>query len=155
MNYVIPNNSPLNFWYRAFELQTGSGELFFHSETRHLGFHSQAETEFSCISTKISNCQAGCCFVSLCDGSLMLRLAAIWKILSGRKDLQKWPKRSLLQLLFPYATWRRSTNGLLEQAPRSKDRRASTRMAHIATSPLRSTSVVTPRSPSVFAKSKP
>ena len=46
---------------------------------------------------------------------LSLRLAA--KVLSGRKDLQRSPKHSLLQLLFPYATGRRSATGLLEQMP--------------------------------------
>jgi len=46
---------------------------------------------------------------------LSLRLAA--KVLSGRKDLPKSPKRSLLQLLFPYGSRRSSTTGLLEQMP--------------------------------------
>ena len=58
-------------------------------------------------------------------------------------------------LLFPYAACRRSTTGLLEQMPRSCDRRASARMARTATSPLRSIPIVTPRSPSALAKSKP
>jgi len=56
-------------------------------------------------------------FVSPCDDPLTVRLAAIWKILSGRKDLQKSPNRIVVKLLFPYATGRRSTNGLLEQMP--------------------------------------
>ncbi len=51
----------------------------------------------------------------------------------------KSPDRIVLQLHFPYATGRRSTTGLLEQMPRSKDRRASARMARITTRPLRST----------------
>jgi|GEM_PF-6095417 len=54
-------------------------------------------------------------FVSSRCIPLTLRLAA--KVLSGRKDLQKSPKRSLLQLLFPYGTRRSSTTGLLEQMP--------------------------------------
>ena len=40
-------------------------------------------------------------------------------------------------LRFPYGTGRRSTTGLLEQMPRSRDRRASARRVLIATSPLR------------------
>jgi len=84
-------------------------------------------------------------FVSPRCNPLSLRLAAIWKVLSGRKDLQKSPKRSLLQLLFPYATGRRSTSGLLEQMPRSKDRRTSARRALIASRQLRSTPILTPR----------
>ena len=58
-------------------------------------------------------------------------------------------------LLFPRAARRCSSTGLLEQMPRSCDRRASARMARTATSPLRSTPIVTPRSPSALAKSKP
>jgi len=54
-------------------------------------------------------------FVSPCDVPLTVRLAA--KVLSGRKDLQKSPKHIAVKLLFPYATGRRSTNGLLEQMP--------------------------------------
>jgi len=50
-------------------------------------------------------------FVSPRNIPLTVHLAAIWKILSGRKDLQKSPKRSLLQLLFPSGTWRHSTTG--------------------------------------------
>jgi len=56
-------------------------------------------------------------FVSPCDVPLTVRLAAIWKILSGRKDPQKFPNRIVLQLLFQNATRRPSTNGLLEQMP--------------------------------------
>jgi len=56
-------------------------------------------------------------FVSPCDVPLTLRLAAIWEILSGRKDLQKSPNRIVVKLLFPYATRRRSTTGLLEHVP--------------------------------------
>jgi len=56
-------------------------------------------------------------FVFPCAAPLTVRLAAIWKILSGRKDLQKSPKHIVVKLLFPYATRRRSTNGLLEQVP--------------------------------------
>jgi len=56
-------------------------------------------------------------FVSPRNIPLTVHLAAIWKILSGRKDLPKSPKRSLLQLLFPYGTRRSSTTGLLEQMP--------------------------------------
>ncbi|HQX51840.1 MAG TPA: hypothetical protein PLR25_18105 [Planctomycetaceae bacterium] len=52
-------------------------------------------------------------FVSPRNIPLTVRLAA--KVLSGRKDLQKSRKRSLLQLLFPYGTRRSSTTGLLEQ----------------------------------------
>jgi len=55
--------------------------------------------------------------VSPCDDPLMVRLAAILKILSGRKDPQKSPKHIDAKLLFPYATRRRSTTGLLEQMP--------------------------------------
>ena len=62
---------------------------------------------------------------------------------------------SLLELLFPYATRRRSTTRLLEQMPRSADRRASARRALIACRPLRSTVNLTPRHPSAPAKSKP
>jgi hypothetical protein len=58
-------------------------------------------------------------------------------------------------LRFPYRTGRCNANGLLEQMPRSGDRRASARTALIATSPLRSSLTVTPRSPSALAKSKP
>ena len=92
-------------------------------------------------------------FVAPCNMPLTLRRTA--KILSGRKDLLKSPKRIARQTFFPYATRRRSTNGLPEQMPRSKDRRASARRARIATSPLRSTINLTPRSPSALAKSKP
>jgi len=56
-------------------------------------------------------------FVSPCDVPLTVRLAAIWKILSGRQDLQKSPKHIVVKLLFPYATRRRSTTGLHEQMP--------------------------------------
>jgi len=56
-------------------------------------------------------------FVSPYDVPLTVRLAAIWKILSGRKDLQKSPKHIAVKLLFPSATRRRSANGLLEQVP--------------------------------------
>jgi len=54
-------------------------------------------------------------FVSPRNLPLTVRLAA--KVLSGRKNLPKSPKRSLLQLLFPYGTRRSSTTGLLEQMP--------------------------------------
>jgi hypothetical protein len=57
-------------------------------------------------------------------------------------------------LRFPYGTCRSHSNGLLEQMPQSGDRRASTRRALIATSPLRSNLIVTPRSHSATAKSK-
>jgi|GEM_PF-1356669 len=58
-------------------------------------------------------------------------------------------------LLFPYATRRRSTTGLLELMPRSQDRRASARLASTATTPLRSTVNLAPRHSSALAKSKP
>ncbi len=58
-------------------------------------------------------------------------------------------------LRFPYGTGRCNSNELLEQMPRSGDRRASARMAFIATSLLRSSRIVTPRSHSAPAKSKP
>jgi len=54
-------------------------------------------------------------FVSPCDVPLTVRLAAIWKILSGRKDLQKSQKHINVKLLFPNAIGRRSTTGLPEQ----------------------------------------
>jgi len=79
-------------------------------------------------------------FVTPCDVPLAVRLAAIWKILSGRKDLQKSQNFIVLQWLFPYATRRRATTGFPEQVPY-----ASARMARTATRPLRSTPVVTPR----------
>ena len=121
------------------------------------GLRSVAATcDQTCFGAKIMSAEITApLFVSPCDIALTVRLAAIWKILSGRKDLLKSPKRIARQTLFPYATRRRSTNGLPEQMPRSKDRRASARMARIATSPLRSTRIVTPRSPSALAKSKP
>ena len=53
-------------------------------------------------------------------------------------------------LRFPNGTCRRKTTGLLEQMPW-----ASARMVLIATSPLRSTSIVIPRRSSALAKSKP
>ena len=58
-------------------------------------------------------------------------------------------------LRFPYRTGHCNSNGLLEQRPRSEDRRASARRALIATSHLRSTLIVTPRHSSAPAKSKP
>jgi len=94
-------------------------------------------------------------FVSPRNIPLTVRLAAIWKILSGRKDLQKSPKRSLLQLLSPFGTRRSSTTGFLEQMPRSKDRQASARRALIAARQPRSTPKFTPRNSYAFAKSKP
>ena len=54
-------------------------------------------------------------FVSPHHIPLSLRLAS--KVLSGRRDLQKSPQRSLLRLHFPYGTGRSSTTGLLEQMP--------------------------------------
>jgi len=119
------------------------------------GLRSVAATcDQTCFDTKIMSPEITApLFGSPCCIPLTLRLAA--KVLSGRKDLQKSPNHIPVKLLFPYATGRRSTNGLLEQMPRSEDRRASARMARIATSPLRSTSIVTPRSPSALARSKP
>gem|GEM_PF-2216530 len=93
-------------------------------------------------------------FVVPCDISPSVHCAANRKILSGRKDLQKSRKRSLLKLLFPYASGRRSTAGLLEQMPRSQDRRASARLDSSVTSPLRSTTNLTPRHSYALAKSK-
>lgn len=58
-------------------------------------------------------------------------------------------------LRYPYQTGRSNSNGLLEQRPRSRDRRASARMALTATSPLRSTLIVTLRHSSAPTKSKP
>jgi len=54
-------------------------------------------------------------FVLRCCIPLTVLLAA--KVLSGRKDLQKSLKHIAVKLLFPYATGRRSTTGLLEQVP--------------------------------------
>jgi len=48
-----------------------------------------------------------------------------------------------------------NSNGLLEQMPRSRDRRASARMAPIAPGPLRSTPILTRCSHFERAKSKP
>ena len=56
-------------------------------------------------------------FVLLCDVPLTVCIAAILKILSGRKDLQKSQKHIDVKLRFPYATRRRSTALLLEQMP--------------------------------------
>jgi len=64
-------------------------------------------------------------FVSRYSIPLTVRLAAIWKILSGRKDLRKPPNRSVVKSLFPYSTERRPTTGLLEELPQSGDRRVS------------------------------
>ena len=58
-------------------------------------------------------------------------------------------------LRFPYGKCRSHSNGLLEQMPRSGDRRASARMALLATSPLRSSRILTPRHSSAPAQSKP
>jgi hypothetical protein len=97
---------------------------------------------------------------------------AIWTLLgadwwriesSGRPELRFSENRTLktenlqrrCNLRFPYGTCRSHSNGLLEQMPRSEDRRASARMALIATSLLRSSLIVTPRHSSAPAKSKP
>ena len=54
------------------------------------------------------------------------------------RTYMKSPKHSLLRLLFPCASIGGSTTGLLAQMPRSRDRRASVRLARTARSPLRS-----------------
>ena len=119
------------------------------------GLRSVAATcDRTCFDGKImSSAITAPLFVLRCAVPLTVRLAA--KVLSGRKDLQKSPNRIAVKLLFPYATGRRSTTGLLEQVPRSWDPRASARMARTATSPLRSTRNRTQRPPSALAKSKP
>jgi len=121
------------------------------------GLRSVAATcDQTCFDIKITSPEITApFFVSACDVPLTVHLAAIWKIFSGRTDRQKSPNRIAVKLLFPYATGRRSTTGILEQMPRSWDRRASARMARSATSPLRSTPIANPRSPSALAKSKP
>ena len=58
-------------------------------------------------------------------------------------------------LRFPNGTGRCNSTRLLEQMPRSGDRRASARRALIATSLLRTSLIVTPRQSSAPAKSKP
>ncbi len=58
-------------------------------------------------------------------------------------------------LRFPYGTGRSHSNGLLEQMPRSRDRRASARRALTATSPLRPTIIPPPSLSYALAKSKP
>jgi len=83
------------------------------------GLRSVAATcDQTCFDGKIMSPEiTASLFVSPCDVPLTVRLAAIWKILSGRKNLQKSPNRIVLHLLFPYATGRRSSTGLLEQVP--------------------------------------
>ena len=68
------------------------------------------------------------------------------------KTADSQPRRGLR---FPYRTGSCNSNGLLEHMPRSGDRRASARTALIATSPLRSSLILTPRHSSALAKSKP
>jgi len=77
------------------------------------------------------------------------------KFFPAERTYMKSPASRLPQKFFPSATGRCSTTGLLEQMPRSSDRRASARLARIATSPLRSTVNLTPRHSSALAKSKP
>lgn len=81
-------------------------------------------------------------------GAVTLRFTDDWRLKTG--NLQR-----SCNMLFPYPARRCTTTGLLEQMPRSLDRRASARMARTATRPLRSTLIVTPRSPFALAKSKP
>jgi hypothetical protein len=74
-------------------------------------------------------------------------------ILLTTEQLKTDDSQRRCNLRFPYRTGRSHSNRLLEQMPRSGDRRASARMALIATSPLRSTQIVTPRHSSAPAKS--
>jgi len=83
------------------------------------GLRSVAATcDQTCFNTKITSMEITApLFVSPCDDPLTIRVAAIWKILSGRKDLRKSPKHIVVNFLFPNGTGGSNSNGLLEQVP--------------------------------------
>ena len=91
--------------------------------------------------------------------------AHLWRILSPDAVIRRLPAHCRLKtydsqrscdLRSPYATDRCNSAGVLEQMPAIELRHSTqNRTAPTATSPLRSTLIVNPRSPSGLAKSEP